>query len=414
MKDVHLLTEFIENAFDRYHCDTVWLYADQDDDSGEIIEHPLFPDGVAAEEILKKVSDHLGMTKEEILSMDQNAAYRYWNKYPFFSLYQEYLNIWSWHMRFPVDEQRSFDQVMSIIMNGADEPAALRDFNPEDLKARLVAQLKEIDTVMPGTFHKNAEITNLSVHTEVFFSFKECGKMVSSFLDMLDRTKELFFKALKEDLSDVEVQELNFLACWLNATDAVMPSVVITYDAIRTYREVYRKENLSDFSSYVKFRRFDYKVVDYRKGFIPWRCKEFFDDMSLVQRYVNAFPETKAILREFAMAASYFDCDFIWSDAKPIVFPAEEEQEFKEYLQVLGEEDIPLEKRAKEHTRIYVKKTAEELFDWAGQIEKLNKAVSPVAQGGLRVPPRQIELTSGVGAIERLQARIAAKHEGRH
>ena len=409
MDEVKELTVFIEKYFNLYECNTTWLYAYMDDDTNKIIEHPLFPNGIVEDRILDEISLHLGMTKAEILAMDENAATRYWNKYPFFALYHEYLNLWKWHIRQTEPGDSHLNILLSVMLNGADEPAALREYNPEDIRARLVCQLKEIDQVIPGTFHSEAEITDLVIQTEVLFSFRECREMITSFLSMVDRTKELFFKAVNSTLSDVEIRELNFLACWLGASDVVMPSTTITYENICTYREVYREENLSDFYSYVKFRRFNYGSAESDYKFVPWRCKEFFDDVDLAQRFIDVFPPAKTEIREFAMLATNYYCDFVWSDAKPIVFSAERERELQEFLRDIGEKDIPLERRAKEHTRIYVKKTSAELFDWGEQVKKLNKAASPAAQGGLLLPERQYDLTTGVKSIERLQERFKVR-----
>ena len=84
-----------------------------------------------------------------------------------------------------------------------------------------------------------------------------------------------------------------------------------------------------------------------------------------------------------------------------------------ELRMTVGEEDVPLEECAKEMTEIYVEKDAEEIYDWKQNIAKINRAISPPAQGGVRLPNRQYDLLSGQAAITRLQKRVAAKYSRR-
>ena len=414
MNNTEAITEFVQSTFKRYRMPDTEFFRVYDEDSGTMVDRPLFPSGIADDETLYRLTVCLGMSKESILNCDEQSANKYWEKYPFFPLYEKYLDQWAWDARFEGKKPTAEDFLLNAIWGDEKGILVKRKYTFAGVKERLIKKLKEINTIIPGTYHEGAEITNLSIETEVFFSFPECSQMMRSFLDMVDRMKELFFKALSIELSDEEQQELNFLASWFRAGDAVMPSVLITYDNIQLYGSVYKEENYQDFFSYVKIRRFDFGSALFpSKDLIPWRCREFFDDPSLVQEFVDTFPKAKAEMRNFALLVSNFYCVFTWSDAKPLLDSPELERLNHEVRMIVGEEDVPLEQRAKEMTEIYVEKDAGEIYDWELNIAKINRAISPPSQGGVRLPNRQYDLLSGQAAITRLQKRVDAKYSRR-
>ena len=301
MPTTEQITEFVKKVFARYHVLDDEFFTTFDDDEEEWVDKPLFPCGYLDEYTLERLSIHLGMTKQEILAMDEGASLRYWNKYPFFQLFQSYLNRWKWTTQYEGQEPTAEDLLINAIFTDNKGYPVKRRYLYQNIKSRLESKLRELDTVIPGTFHKGAEITDLSIRTEVIFSFPKCAEMVSSYIDMVDRTKELFFKAVYSDLNIEEANELNFLASWLKASDAVMPSVNITYPNVCIYRSVYAEEGLDDFYSYVKLRRYTYYDAFSVEDFVPWRCKEFFDYPDLVQKIVDISPNAKSSMREFAI-----------------------------------------------------------------------------------------------------------------
>lgn len=434
MPTVEQITEFVKKIFERYRVLDTEFFTTYDDDENCMVDCPLFPYGKIDDDTLERLSVHLGLTKQEILNMDESASLRYWNKYPFFRLSWNYLESWNWYAHCKGEYPTAEDFLINAIFTENEGYPAKRRYQYQDVKKRLISKLKELDAFMPGTFHKGAEITDLSIQTEVIFSFPKCAEMVRSYIDMVNRTKELFFKAVHSDLNIEEINELNFLASWLRASDAVMPSVNITYPNICIYRSAYLEENLDDFYSYVKLRRYTYETVTNKEDsyglysyaltgrysnylssmdFVPWRCKEFFDYPDLVQEIVNISPAAKSSMREFAMLVANFSCWFAWSDADPIVFSDEEEQMMHDFNESIGEEDVPLERRAKEHTHIYVEKNKAELEDWEEYTKRIIKAASPAAQGGVVLPKRDYELLGGANAVMRTMKRIDAKHNRR-
>lgn len=380
MKNAKKISEYVEGIFDQYGMDKYQFFFEYNEEKDAVCDIPLFPNGEPDAKTLDRISTHLGITQEEILAMDPAAAERYWVKYAFFPLYNEFVDVWRWHAQFRGDKP-SYEELLLNAIFGGDRSLHRKRYNLNRIRKRMIDKLKEIDQIIPGTFHENAEITNFKVKTETIVSFPQCTAMVRSFLGMVERLKILFYRAIKEELPEEDRNELNFLASYLNATDTFLPSTAVTYDTVRKLRTVYEEEQKSDFYDYVRIRsHFAYPL---------WRCQEFFDDMGLVQEYENIFPETKGELRQFAMLISKFYCEFIWSDAKPITFPLEQEQELLELDLMFGEDDLPLSERVKEPTHIYIDKTPEEIGDDGKYVKRILDATAVSSKGGLSVPRRK-------------------------
>ena len=407
MKTKEQVTKYFKDYFDRYELNDYDFFVTMEYNSkeyrDELVEISLFPFDEMDEETLSRISVHTGLSIEEILNCDEKAAARYIEKYPFIRLFHAYKGRCRWYSQYKTEFTTVMDLLKNAVFNeNPGYPVEIR-YDHIDINARLVSKLKEIDAVMPGTYHKDAEITQLMFRTEFFITFPACGAMLQSFIEMVDRLKELFFRALKTNISQDEINEINFLANVLDATDATIPKL-ITYDNICKYKKAYIEENLTDFFSYVKVRA----LVDAS----PWRCKEFFDDMSLVREFINISPQAKGRMREFATEVSKLECDFVWSDARPVVFSPEEENELAGIDFMLGREPIPYEKRAKEHTRIYIEKTSQEMSDWEKYAKRILDASASVAKGGLKLPKREVDLNDQIYNIDRIKRRVAASHGG--
>lgn len=407
MKSKDQVTKYVRDYFDRYELnDYDFFVSSEEDEYGrpEKVDIFLFPFDEIDAETLSKISLHTGLRTEEILNCDEIAATRYLQKYPFIDLFKAYKERCEWCSQYKT-EFPSLKKLLpnAIFTENPGYPVEMR-YNHADIKDRLIDKLKEIDAVMPGTYHEDAEITELTYRTEMFLTFPDCGKMLSSFIDMVNRLKELFFKALQAELSEDEINEFNFLGSILGAYDVTASSIAMNYDTLSKLRKVYIEENLTDFFSYVKVRAF--------VGFAPWRCKEFFDDMTLVNEFINIFPQAKSMMREFAMSVSKFDCVFVWSDAKPIMYSPEEEAELNYIDDMMGYKHLPYEQRAKEHTHIYIEKTSEEMFGWEEYVKKVADAAAPPAKGGLVLPKREVDLRDAITNIQRIKRRVEANHGG--
>lgn len=405
MKKIDKITQYVSELFERYCMHSYGFFSDYDEETDATIDVPLFRSGKVDDETLKKISVHFGITKEEIKNMDEGAATRYWDKYPFFALYHQYRHLWKWNQQFKDPEPTAEVILLNAIFGDRKGIPVRVRYDVSSIKERLIEQLKEYDKLFPGTYHEGAEITDLKISTQTIFSFPKCPDMIRSFLDMVKRYKELFFKAIEQDLCEEEANELNFLSAWLIVKDRVDTGTQVTYDIILRFREVYQKENLTDFYDFVVIKAPFFDCC-------PWRCLEFFDDISLVQEYVDVYPLAKSKMREFGMELTKFSCDFMWSDAKPIVYSDEEEQELADFEDVCGLEHIPVEERAKERTHIYVEKNRSETYGWGSYIKVLKKAYGPVSKGGVVAPVRVPFTLYEEGALDRVSARIAAKRGG--
>ena len=374
------VSNFVEEIFDLYHLNKNDFFFEYNKETFTEQKISLFSNNVIDNDTLKRLSIKLGLNTDEILSLDESVMFKYWNKYRFFKLYNLFLDAWAWNSRYE-EKQVTPNILLNAIFNDKINFPKTERYDYKSVKERMIRQLKEMDAFIPGTFHPNATVTNLTIETEVLFSFPEITEMLQSYIEMVEKTEMLFFKALKKTLTQNEINEYNFLVNALEITDIVMPTVLITYDNVCKYKQVYIEEGYNDFLSYAKVRNF-VGTGNLCKGVNPWRCKEFFDDIELVGKLANIFPAIKEQMRKFAMRVKNFQCVFTWSDAKPITFSDEDEQE----LLNCGM-SIPLEERAKEQTIVYVDKTKDELFDWEFYIDKLTLATSPTAKGGLNVRP---------------------------
>ncbi len=401
MNQVKSIERFVDWMFDLYQAEKQEFYYEYDEDAMKMVEKPLFVTGEVEYETINKLSLFFGIDEQSIINRDENAAKRYWEKYSFFRLFKEYMTAWAFFSRY---EEPSFESACTEDECNSFELKKRYDYL--DIKNRLLTKIKELDEVIPGTYHKGAEITDLSIRTEVFFSFPKCSEMIKSLIILIERIQALYYKALFQTLDDEEIRELNFLASWLRAGDAVMPDTLITYNNILKYRDVYAEECRDmPFCDCVKIRRFG--ALD--SSFIPWRCKEFFNDMDTVRKFASFFPGTKAKMREFEMLLANFHCWFTWSDAKPIMYSPEEEQEISEFLEMIGEEDIPIEERAKEPTEIYLNKEDCEMPGWGPFLDRLRIAASPEKKGGLKTNSVNLLPES---VFRRLTKRIEIRHNG--
>lgn len=395
---------FVEKIFDLYHINKFGFFSEFDEDTFEEYEIPLFPSDEIDNEIMERLCVKLGLSKIEILSLDEDIMYKYWNKYQFFKLYDLFLETWSWNSRYK-EKLSPLESLFYMFENETCKISVEERFDYKSVEKRLIEQLKEMDIFLPGTFHPNASITNLTIETEVLFSFPQITEMIRSYIEMVEKAETFFFRALNGKLSTEEINEYNFLINVLQITDIVMPSVFLTYDNVCNYRQAYIEEGLNDFFSYAKVRSF-VGTDELCPGVNPWRCKEFFDDMDLVRKLANIFPEIKEQMRKFAMRVKKFQCFFVWSDAEHIK-TSPEEDEFDKLMGCC----IPTEQRAKEPTIVYVDKTKEELYDWDSYIEKANQVILPYAKGGLSV--RAIDINSlPPYSIKRIQRRMKLKTGG--
>ncbi len=376
MSNIEKTTEYVERIFELYDLDKYEFFYQFDMDTKEHVKCWLFPFTEIDDDTLERIAVHTGLTKEEILNNDEEAAKKYWNKYSFFSLYKQFKTNEEFQFKHRFGILSKKENLIRAVFGDVLETDDIERYDIEAIVQRLKKQLKEIDCIIPGTYHHGATITSLEIQTEDITTYTKCQDLLNGLLEIIERTKELFIKAIENDLPEDEVNELNFLVSWFDACDVATPSYRMTYDKIVALRKIYA-ENLSEnFFGYIKFKRLNHFKI--------WRCKEFYDNEELVQKYANVFPALKGKMREFSIEATKFFCTFVWSDAKPIYYSENEEKQLKEFNKIVGEEDIPIEERAKERTNVYIEKTKEELGDFGDDIEKIKRLSSSASKGGIK------------------------------
>lgn len=252
-----------------------------DSKTGRRIPQELFFCDVIADSVLERLSVDLGISMQDILDMNEEPLKAYYNKYPFFRLYRNYISEWDRQREFS-DNLSAEEHLIAAIFGEKSQLKIEKRYDYEDVKKRLVKFLKETDKVMPGTYHEGATINDLTIETECMISYPQITELTRSFLQMLEDVKKLFFKGIHEELEEDEIHLFNLLCSVLIITDIAAPSVYMNYDNLQRYRTIYAKEGLSDFFSYFRVQKF----VDTE----PWRCKEFLDDGVLVQQFINCFP----------------------------------------------------------------------------------------------------------------------------
>lgn len=209
MNRANQVATFVERIFDLYHLNKYGFFYESDEDTFEQYETPLFPSEEIDVATMNRLSIKLGLTPDEILSLDESVMYKYWSKYPFFELYDLFLNAWAWNCQY--QEKPSSAQALLFMFDKNSEISAQQRYDYKSVEERMLKLLKEMDAFLPGTFHPNATVTNLTIETEVLFSFPEITEMIRSYINMVEKAKVYFFKALKEQLSQDEVNEYNFL-----------------------------------------------------------------------------------------------------------------------------------------------------------------------------------------------------------
>jgi len=175
MSEFTQVTEYVDRVFKLYDADRLGFFEDFNDEGIDTVEIPLFLSSEIDKETLKRISIHLGLTTQEILNRDEDAAKRYLGKYSFFRLYKEYAELWFWCSRFKEERPSRKERILRIISSDNDVVFDER-YDYQSVQTRLIEKLREIDTVMPGTFHENAEITGFKFSAEVFSLFRNVRK----------------------------------------------------------------------------------------------------------------------------------------------------------------------------------------------------------------------------------------------
>lgn len=363
---------FIRTCFDEF-CLAFTEYFGYTDSKGKKREVPLLTNGALNEDAVRFASRILGISVEDITACNYAAMFKLRDKYPYFAHYKALDKSYEQNICGPYYAEYKIKE--SIF--GRKQPVPFR-YNLVSVRDRLIEQLRELDRHLPGSYHEGAKIQDLKISYQKICHYGEIKAFIEEYLQMINRAGELFFKALETDLGEEEIHEYNLLVTVLGIRDFVCAQLgELYYDNLVKCREIYRQENLPNF--------YDYITLSPARSFAPWRCAEFSEDRELVQRYINYHPYFKFVMREFAMKALYFKCDFAWSDAKHEQLYDDKWLTKEDYANITGE-PAPEKNWVLERTEVYVPKTAEELEDNAEYARRLLVLGGSEKQGGIIYP----------------------------
>lgn len=383
MDDAEKIVTFIREWFDELSINyrQYFYYNPYDPDEDEFFDAEwveiqwIKKDGTLDMKAVSYASEVLGISVKDILQTNEEAGMKWLRKYPYIIYVRP----------FEVAYENTFYgkgvealRLIEVLFGKQPDLKYPPRYDYADVVRRLRAQLQEIDKVLPGTIHPNADITKLYISTENFCRFEHISEMTESFIAMTERATEMFLKAVRTELPAEEINEYNFLVSALGLEDRACVSRYLYYNSLRKIREVYQDVDRENMSRYLVFKR--------AREFQPWRCADFVNNKALVKQYLAVMPEAKGEMRKFAMSASRFLCDFVWSDAEPIWDPDEDKDRDPFW------EPTPAEKLPKKNTKIYVEKTPEELGGDDVTAKRLLRYCKPAKLGGIEVLAVQEQL----------------------
>ncbi len=401
MADAKKILDFIKECFSEFgirYEPYFYVYDDEEfDPEGKEIEW-VDKDGNLLPEVIPFASEILGISETDLFNCNEDALYRWMRKYPYF----KYISPFEVAYERTYFDGAAYDvrRIYEVLFDKRLDGSCPTRFDYADIKSRLISQLREIDKSLPGTFHEGATINHLQISTNNFCHFAEIKEMTESYLSMVDRAITLFLKAVKKDLVVEEIHEYNLLVSVLGLSDCSLRSHYIYYSVLVKTRDLYASVTRENIRNDIAFT--------HSMDFMPWRCADFIDNEVLVRRYLEAVPEAKGRMREFGVKASNFECIFEWSDAKPIQYSPEEEAEMAYIDHMLGEKPIPLEKRRKENTTIYVGKTEKELAGDDKTAKALIGYCRPIRLGGLE--SKRPSAADTISRLDYLRTRIKSNN----
>ena len=368
---------FVHRSFDMYSLDFKQFFnesVDKEEDEGGIPargrpkELPLAVGEEVDMELLEQAANAIGVSTEAFLERDKDAVQKWYRKYPYFELRRKFEAAREHSLNFSSSPD---EMVIDAIFNENYCPENHRRYRGS-VKKRLIELLKSYNSVMPGCYHEGSEITRLTIQTNNFTQFEQIAELTESYLSMVSRARELFYRLWDEELPEDEAKEYNFLVSVLGMRDVGYSSTrPIYYETARRFAPIYKQEGYTDYSSYIMYCDADFPAF--------YACKEFYDCPDLVERVVQEFPDMKAKFGRMAVLAKSFLCSFVWSDEPEPPIDASFDEYLVGALHSLGD-DTP-----SWYHRVYVPKTEDELHGDEKYIAICERLSAPASQGGLKI-----------------------------
>ena len=319
--------------------------------------------------IVEHASRILGIDKQSIYNLDDAVLRKRFDNNPYFQLIGNY--------KIAEDGTYYDDNYPVEILLKAIYDVKITHKPRVDEKTlihRLTEQLKELNPLMPGIYHENSGFAKICYSTSVFCSFKDIKIIAENYIQIINRAKELFFKALNGTTDNDEIHEYNFLVSVLGLRDIHYTNGYLYYEGLSQSQELYKDVSKDNFYNYFIFK--------HAESFQPWLCREFIEDEKLVQEYLYAFPQAKSLMRKASIDISCFNVQYIWSDDD---HNPESWGEHAEYLHNLSNEFlIPEEEQYNLPHFAYLDKTEEELGYDKDRVAKIISYCRPEELGGLK------------------------------
>ena len=384
MKSPKLIEKFVKDSFElfRFNYDFVFKL----NPISSIQVKWATEDGTINMNAVSLASRILGVSVDTILNADYNVIFERVNKYPYVRYSQSYYSKYN-GKRYYKDNVSAEEVFFTRLFDYDDDGGKrglekrIKRYDPDNIRERLIQTIMKQNEVSRGLYHKNAEVINLDIITDNFFSYEKGELFCRSFIDMYDRLIDLFFKALESELSEEEINEYNFLVSVLGFVSIYNDRANLYYDNIQSIKRIpnISRDNLFDYFWFNEVDRFE-----------PWKCVDFINNKELVQQYLDRFPQCKARMREFAVDVTKIRCYFNWSDGKKFT----DTDDIDKYIQEL-EEEKPLSKEEYEflvnqshgceRVKVYVSKIESEQSDDASARKSILSYCRPAHLGGLKI-----------------------------
>lgn len=156
-------------------------------------------------------------------------------------------------------------------------------------------------------------------------------------------------------------------------TDIVNSTHYLYYSTLKKNRDIYKAEGYNELLSYVRIGN----------SIEPWRCREFFDDVELVEQFLNRFPDSRFEMRMFLNKLLTFTCEYNWSD----MIEPKLEIDNNDSIDDINLNDLKKEsEKLSEYYKVYyLKKTEEDLGNDLPAALTMQKLLSPPKMGGVKI-----------------------------
>ena len=388
MRTAEKIENYIKDCFEENSLEYGRYFSIYDEEDDELVDVSLVQeDGQINLQAVSRAAEILGMDEKDILETNEDKVMYWWQRYYYLQnihFYESACESAKYGRGY--QEQRLLEAIYDSKIKGPYPPK----YNYLNVKERLLALLKEYDEVRPGTYHEGAELEKLTFSTSTFCHFKDIEKLLDSYIEMAERLFELFVAGVSRDFNEEEMKEYNFLVSLFGFRDRFYYDADLHYSNLINCRALYQ--------DVCRANIYDYIAIDRTYEFVPWMCAEFVANKVLVQKYLDVFPQVKQHMREFAMAASKFECTFRWSDDEIKPLP-------DNYLDDIMCDDVEI---SLPHC-VYVSKTKDELNGDDEVAEALLGYCRAEKLGGLKIRyPKQYDsmerikkITAVVGKIKK-------------